>query len=128
MQFHSKRQYINFRLNLEIDTMIIHENYNPTEQTHDIALLKVSSQIWIFNFYFAEQLKEKVDLNIYTPACLSDAGKDWAGVILILMMILMILIKTLINMIIILVNMLILILVLLMTVIMIMILMNIHDH
>ena len=98
---------MNFRLNLEIDTMIIHENYNPTEQTHDIALLKVSSQIWIFNFYFAEQLKEKVDLNIYTPACLSDAGKDWAGE-LILMLILMILIKTVIN---ILVNMLILILV-----------------
>ena len=123
MQFHSKRQYINFRLNLEIDTMIIHENYNPTEQTHDIALLKVSSQIWIFNFDFAEQLKEKVDLNIYTPACLSDAGKDWAGVLILL-----IVIKTFIIMIIILVNMLILILVLLMTVIMIMILMNIHDH
>ena len=122
---------MNFRLNLEIDTMIIHENYNPTEQTHDIALLKVSSQIWIFNFYFAEQLKEKVDLNIYTPACLSDAGKDWAG-LLILMLILMILIKTLIIMIIILVNILILILVFLMTVnhsvIMIMNLMNIHDH
>ena len=123
MQFHSKRQYINFRLNLEIDKMIIHENYNPTEQTHDIALLKVSSQIWIFNFYFAEQLKEKVDLNIYTPACLSDAGKDWAG-----LLILLIVIKTFIIMIIILVNMLILILVLLMTVIMIMNLMNIHDH
>jgi len=52
------------RLNLEIETMIIHESYNPVEQTHDIALLK---------------LKEKVDLNIYTPACLADAGKDWAG-------------------------------------------------
>merc|ERR1719295_1725381 len=52
------------RKNLEIETMIIHESYNPTEQTHDIALLK---------------LKEKLDLNIYTPACLADAGKDWAG-------------------------------------------------
>ena len=58
-------------------------------------------------------------MNIYTPACLSDAGKDWAG-----LLILLIVIKTFIIMIIILVNMLILILVLLMTVIMIMILMN----
>ena len=118
---------MNFRLNLEIDTMIIHENYNYWEDTHDIALLKVSTQIWSFNFYFAEQLKEKVDLNIYTPACLSDAGKDWAG-----LLILLILIKTLIILIKIVVNMLILILVLLMTVnhsvIMIMILLNIHDH
>jgi len=52
------------RLNLEIETMIIHESYNFADNTHDIALLK---------------LKEKLDLNIYTPACLSDAGKDWAG-------------------------------------------------
>merc|ERR1719370_998465 len=44
--------------------MIIHESYNPVEQTHDIALLK---------------LKEKLDLDIYTPACLADDGKDWAG-------------------------------------------------
>ena len=25
------------------------------------------------------KLKEKVDLNIYTPACLADAGQEWAG-------------------------------------------------
>ena len=30
-------------MNLEIETMIIHESYNPTEQTHDIALLKVNT-------------------------------------------------------------------------------------
>merc|ERR550519_2297513 len=52
------------RMNLEIEAMIIHESYNPTAQTHDIALLK---------------LKEKLDLNIYMPACLAEAGKDWAG-------------------------------------------------
>jgi len=52
------------RKNLEIETMIIHESYDPVQQTHDIALLK---------------LKEKVDLNIYTPACLADAGQEWAG-------------------------------------------------
>merc|ERR550519_692520 len=52
------------RMNLEIEAMIIHESYNPTQQTHDIALLK---------------LKEKLDLNTYMPACLPDAGKDWAG-------------------------------------------------
>ena len=32
---------LDLRKNLEIETMIIHESYNPTEQTHDIALLKV---------------------------------------------------------------------------------------
>merc|ERR1711962_1476617 len=52
------------RKNLEIETMIIHESYDPVQQTHDIALLK---------------LKEKVDLNIYTPAYLADAGQEWAG-------------------------------------------------
>ena len=31
------------RMNLEIETMIIHESYNPNEQTHDIALLKVNT-------------------------------------------------------------------------------------
>ena len=30
-----------FRKNLEIETMIIHESYDPVQQTHDIALLKV---------------------------------------------------------------------------------------
>merc|ERR1719264_2085301 len=52
------------RMNLEIETMIIHESYNPSTTQHDIALLK---------------LKEKLDLNTYMPACLPDAGKDWAG-------------------------------------------------
>ena len=31
---------------------------------------------WLFLFF---KLKEKVDLNIYTPACLADAGQEWAG-------------------------------------------------
>jgi len=50
------------RKNLEIETMIIHENYKSTEQDHDIALLK---------------LKEKLDLSVYMPACLPPAGKSW---------------------------------------------------
>ena len=48
------------RKNLEIETMIIHENYKSTEQDHDIALLK---------------LKEKLDLSVYMPACLPAAGQ-----------------------------------------------------
>ena len=34
------------------------------------------------------QLKEKLDLNIYTPACLADTGKDWAGLLILMIMIL----------------------------------------
>ena len=38
------------------------------------------------------QLKEKLDLNIYTPACLADTGKDWAGMLILMIMILIFLI------------------------------------
>ena len=31
------------RMNLEIETMIIHESYNPSTTQHDIALLKVNT-------------------------------------------------------------------------------------
>ena len=47
---------------LEIEKIIIHERYIFPE--HDIALLK---------------LKEKVDLSIYTPACLAPRGADYTG-------------------------------------------------
>ena len=48
---------------LEIEKTIIHEDY-CLYQVHDIALLK---------------LKEKVDLSIYTPACLAPADADYTG-------------------------------------------------
>ena len=44
---------------------IVHENYNsPYSSSNDIALLK---------------LAEKVDLNIYTPACLPALNTDYTG-------------------------------------------------
>ena len=45
------------------------------------------------------QLKEKLDLNIYTPACLADTGKDWAGLLILMIMILIFLIIIMILMI-----------------------------
>ena len=45
------------------------------------------------------QLKVKLDLNIYTPACLADTGKDWAGLLILMIMILIFLIIILILMI-----------------------------
>ena len=45
------------------------------------------------------QLKEKLDLNIYTPACLADTGKDWAGLLILMIMILIFLIISMILMI-----------------------------
>ena len=48
------------RKNLEIEKMIIHENYNDNSNDHDFALLK---------------LKEKLDLSVYMPACLPAAGR-----------------------------------------------------
>ena len=73
-QYDTKRQgcsilrYINFyyqlRTNLEIETMIIHENYTPGANTNDIALLK---------------LKKKLDLGTHMPACLPAQGKDFVG-------------------------------------------------
>ena len=44
---------------------IFHESYNvPFEYSNDIALIK---------------LAEKVDLNIYTPACLPAPNTDYTG-------------------------------------------------
>ena len=44
---------------------IVHENYNiPGEYSNDIALIK---------------LAEKVDLNIYTPACRPVPKTDYTG-------------------------------------------------
>ena len=44
---------------------IVHESYNvPFEYSNDIALIK---------------LAEKVDLNIYTPACLLAPNTDYTG-------------------------------------------------
>ena len=44
---------------------IVHENYeSPLRYSNDIALLK---------------LAEKVDLNIYTPACLPALNTDFTG-------------------------------------------------
>ena len=45
------------------------------------------------------QLKVKLDLNIYTPACLADTGKDWAGLLILMIMILIFLIIIMILMI-----------------------------
>ena len=44
---------------------IVHESYDsPYTSSNDIALLK---------------LAEKVDLNIYTPACLPELNTDFTG-------------------------------------------------
>ena len=41
----------------EVERIIVHQQYNPKKQgIHDIALI---------------QLKEKVDLNVYIPACIA---------------------------------------------------------
>ena len=48
---------------LEIEKIIIHERYGMRME-NDIALLK---------------LKEKIDLSIYTPACLAPKGTDYTG-------------------------------------------------
>ena len=45
------------------------------------------------------QLKVKLDLNIYTPACLADIGKDWAGLLILMIMVLIFLIIIMILMI-----------------------------
>ena len=44
--------------------MIIHESYGVSNHVHDIALLK---------------LKEKLDLSVYTPACLAPKDKSYTG-------------------------------------------------
>ena len=40
------------RMNLEIETMIIHESYNPSAQTHDIALLKVNTYTYTYTYTY----------------------------------------------------------------------------
>jgi len=50
------------RKDLEIEQIIIHENYNFPQ--NDIALLKLSNNL---------------DLFTYTPACLPPKNKDWTG-------------------------------------------------
>jgi len=52
------------RKNLEIEELIIHETYNHSTHTDDMALLK---------------LKEPLDVSVYMPACLPPKGKDWTG-------------------------------------------------
>jgi len=52
------------RKNLEIEELIIHENYDYKTQKNDMALLK---------------LKENLDVSVYMPACLPAKGKDWTG-------------------------------------------------
>ena len=49
---------------LEIEKIIIHEGWSLWTRQNDIALLK---------------LKDKVDLSIYTPACLAPRGADYTG-------------------------------------------------
>ena len=44
--------------------MFLHPKYNDADLTYDMALLK---------------LKESLDLNIYTPACLPEANSQWLG-------------------------------------------------
>lgn len=56
--------YDGIRKNLELEKIIMHEDYDSTTTQHDIALLK---------------LKEPVDLSVYTPACLPDSGVDFTG-------------------------------------------------
>ena len=88
---HGKSEFsilINFNLrkNLELEEIILHEDYNSATTEHDIALLK---------------LKEPLDLSVrlehlaciplgwfsitkwthqvYTPACLPESGVDFTG-------------------------------------------------
>ena len=49
---------------LEIEKIIIHERFESMSMENDIALLK---------------LKEKVDLSIYTPACLAPKDANYTG-------------------------------------------------
>lgn len=56
--------YDDIRKNLELEEIIMHEDYNSATTEHDIALLK---------------LKEPLDLSVYTPACLPESGVDFTG-------------------------------------------------
>lgn len=49
---------------MEIEKLILHDNYNDSTSKNDIALLK---------------LKTPLDLSIYTPACLPEKNSAWAG-------------------------------------------------
>jgi len=52
------------RKNLEVERIIMHEDYDWNTKEHDIALVK---------------LTEPLDLSVYTPACLPDRGADFTG-------------------------------------------------
>merc|ERR1719430_2703607 len=56
--------YDDIRKNLELETIIMHEDYDSFTTEHDIALLK---------------LKEPLDLSVYTPACMPASGLDFTG-------------------------------------------------
>jgi len=56
--------YDDIRKNLELEKIILHEDYDSNTNQHDIALLK---------------LKEPLDLSVYTPACMPASGVDFTG-------------------------------------------------
>jgi len=56
--------YDDIRKNLELEKIILHEDYDSSTKQHDIALLK---------------LKEPLDLSVYTPACMPASGVDFTG-------------------------------------------------
>ena len=49
---------------MKIVELFLHPKYDEATLTYDIALLK---------------LKDSLDLNIYTPACLPEANSQWLG-------------------------------------------------
>ena len=52
------------RKTVGVSKIIRHQNYSTEDSSNDIALFK---------------LKEEVDLNVYTPACLPEIGQSFVG-------------------------------------------------
>ena len=67
------------RTKIRIDKVIVHENY--TKNANDIALLKLGKDDPRATRYLIQDLfsEERVDLSVYSPACLPDSSSNPVG-------------------------------------------------
>ena len=68
------------RKNLELETIIMHEDYDSTTTQHDIALLKLKEPVDLSVRRTSSSINSIVQNGkVYTPACLPDSGVDFTG-------------------------------------------------
>ena len=65
------------RRQIRVSKVLIHENF--TDSVNDIALLRLGKNSLSNDLLHCQFTEDRVDLSVYSPACLPDVGESFVG-------------------------------------------------